>query len=1270
MHINVQGEFFPSDSTFALQPGENPIELNYLPVDAGNDTVTVQIVLEMSLSGGVINGPLSVVCIGHGPPVPDVITCYELQEYDPETGFPVSPYQNEIITVEGVVFVAPGTYSESGGGYLQDDTGGINFHTFDLPVSINEGDRIRLTGPLWSSSWELYIGDYSWITLETDVDSILVVYTVTELLSDYRHVGSFVQITATATGVTPESFFLDDGMEQVEVFRTDYTGVSFMEVTEGSTCTVVSPCMNLYGTIKLSPRRQSDLIVVPPIGFTDVTALYPGLDDQTAGISMAWIDYDLDGDSDLYILAGSNGTNRFFKNQRIETGLAGFTELNDPLLNHTGYHRSQTWGVFQNDDGYPDLYMGVHNGENVMVENQGIQFTDQTIGLLGGDPSAQTRGVRMVDYDNDGLLDIYEQIVDGQSRLLKNMGNYWFEDHTTGDLGTGNGVYESAWSDVDRDGDMDVYILRDNLENLLLINDGQGEFTLQPNSLLADSGRGQGGSWGDYNNDGQLDLFVANFEGVNRLFRNDGDFNFTEVTPSGLSPALSTQSGVWGDYDNDGDLDLFVTYMTGPNQLWRNDGNDQFTNMAEGALADEGPSIAAGWSDFDLDGDLDLFVGNHGANNLLLENNLANGNHWLGVKLVGTRSNTSAIGARVLLITNNGTQYRELGSNHAFWSQPNLDLHFGLADQQSVNKIEVRWPSGQTSIHMVADVDETITLTEPNDWTDIATGTPLASVFTGSAIAWGDFDSDGDDDAYVVGVGINSLNALFVNDGEGGFIECTPTLLADPGAGMDATWGDFDNDGDLDLFLANYDSENRLFENLGSGSGCWNFADVVDAEINNTGSTVAAVWVDYDHNGSLDLYVSNNDSNNQLLLQTESGWQEAGISDITNLGPSQGCAWVDFDMDFDEDLFLSFEGEVDILFEQISPTEFHPIIMPSDLSGQGCSWADYDNDGDMDIYTTAWGPGNTLWRNDGDGLFTPVVSLLLENYRNGQAGVWGDYDNDGFVDLYLANYNSTNRLFRNEGGTGGFTLVQNNLLQDDSNSIGAAWSDIEGDGDLDIYVNNYDGDNRLYRNELDNGNSWLEVRLEVYAPGSQSNGAAIGALIRVDADDLVMWRRVSGGSGYSSQSSLTQHFGLGYATMVDRVTVFWPFDFYNGAHNITVFENILPGQIFTVDEHVSGTDNLESPLAFRLRPCYPNPFNPMTTISYDLPQESRVDLAIYDVTGRLVTRLRSGEVESAGLHDVVWRGQDHRGRIVASGVYLYRLQAGGNSETRRMVLMK
>jgi len=191
-------------------------------------------------------------------------SCYDLQLYDPESGVNISPFVNLPITVEGVVFSEPRTYSLYGGGYLQDDSGGINFHRWDYETPIQEGDRVRISGLLWpDGNGELYVGDFSWTVLETGIEPVPTEYTVTELLSDFHHIGSFVKVPGRVLNATPDSFWLDDGVSQIEVVRTDYTGCSFAEVLNGEHRIVQGPCFNIMGEMKLSPRRQDDLTIDP-----------------------------------------------------------------------------------------------------------------------------------------------------------------------------------------------------------------------------------------------------------------------------------------------------------------------------------------------------------------------------------------------------------------------------------------------------------------------------------------------------------------------------------------------------------------------------------------------------------------------------------------------------------------------------------------------------------------------------------------------------------------------------------------------------------------------------------------------------------------------------------------------------------------------------------------------------------------------------------------------------------------------------------------------
>jgi hypothetical protein len=326
----------------------------------------------------------------------------------------------------------------------------------------------------------------------------------------------------------------------------------------------------------------------------------------------------------------------------------------------------------------------------------------------------------------------------------------------------------------------------------------------------------------------------------------------------------------------------------------------------------------------------------------------------------------------------------------------------------------------------------------------------------------------------------------------------------------------------------------------------------------------------------------------------------------------------------------------------------------------GAAWGDYDNDGDLDLYLTKMWAANRLIRNDGGGAFTDVTTTLLAYGASSMATAWVDVDNDGHLDLHVVNYNDTDRLFRSDGA-GSFVDASDPPLNDDGSGWGAAWGDYDGDGDCDVYVAN-GGENALYDNQMGELSHWLVVELE----GTVSNRSAIGARVRIVADGMTQIREITSGSGNFSQNSLAAEFGLGDASVVDTLEVRWPRGLVERASGVAI------DQVVQVTEGVwtgTGGENTVGARAI-LRGNSPNPFNPATLIQYELPSAGRVDLGVYDLSGRLVRVLVDGERLEAGKQTTPWNGRDDAGRAVASGVYFYRLEVGGEVLTRRMVLLK
>jgi len=440
--------------------------------------------------------------------------------------------------------------------------------------------------------------------------------------------------------------------------------------------------------------------------------------------------------------------------------------------------------------------------------------------------------------------------------------------------------------------------------------------------------------------------------------------------------------------------------------------------------------------------------------------------------------------------------------------------------------------------------------------------------------AWGDYDSDGYPDL-VVADALGRLNRLYHNNGDGTFSRVREGPIAnDHGDSDAAVWADYDNDGDLDLFVTNFDPPRDYFyRNEVNGV----FTKVTQGPwVTDSGAGVSAAWGDYDNDGFVDLFVANSNNQNNYLYRNNGDGTMSRINTgpvVSSDGSSHGCTWSDYDGDGDVDLFVACgHGEDEQQFLNNGDGSFTRVttghLVNSGGQGAGISCADYDNDGDLDVLVTGWGLNeNRLYRNDG-AVEPTFVGILGDVFANSDNAAWGDYDNDGYLDLFIVNYGQDNFLFHNNGDGTFAQVSEGALVHDGVHSLSCAWADYDNDGDLDLFVaNGIDafGTNFppepgfLYRN--DGGtNNWLLLRLV----GVTSNRSAIGAKVRLLATigDKIFWqlREVSGGDGYCSQNDLRVHFGLGDAITVESVRIEWP-------SGITQFlRGVAVNQLLTVEE--------------------------------------------------------------------------------------------------------
>jgi hypothetical protein len=488
-----------------------------------------------------------------------------------------------------------------------------------------------------------------------------------------------------------------------------------------------------------------------------------------------FFDYDGDGWQDVFLVDGGSlvdqatagrARHRLFRNR----GNGTFEDATPRSgIAHAQYGMGACAADYDND-GFIDLYITNVGPNTLYHNNSGKSFADVTR-AAGVGSSSFGASCAFVDVDRDGSVDLFvTNYVDARldnnvfcgdagaklrvychplnfsplaSVLYHNNGNGTFTDVSQkSGIGShrGNGLGVVA-GDYDDDGWPDIFVANDTTPNFLYHNEGNGVFketALTAGVSVAADGRpraGMGTDFGDYDNDGRLDLFVTNHElETHTLFRNLGRGLFAETTTeSGVGVETLPYVGFGAqffDYDNDGDLDLGVVnghvmndsghFRPGSKEaqrklLFRNDGGGRFKEVARtsgsGFVPEAvGRTLVAG--DIDNDGALDLLVTNNGGPAELLRNGGGSGNNAVLLALVGTKSNRSAIGARVRLTAGGSTQVREIKAGSSYLGESDLRLHFGLGRAAQVGRIEIRWPSGATEVVQNVPANAVVTITE------------------------------------------------------------------------------------------------------------------------------------------------------------------------------------------------------------------------------------------------------------------------------------------------------------------------------------------------------------------------------------------------------------------------------------------------------------------------------------------------------------------------------------------------------------------------------
>lgn len=475
---------------------------------------------------------------------------------------------------------------------------------------------------------------------------------------------------------------------------------------------------------------------------------------ETTGSGIAFIDYDNDGLLDLFVLSGEGGTNRMFHND----GKGRFRDVTDALgLRSSGWAQGVCAGDYDND-GFTDLFVTYWGANHLYRNRQGKFFSDVTAAAhLTQTRTRYNTGCAFTDIDRDGRLDLFvanylkfdpaitpepganpycfyrgipvncgpKGLPFDRNILYRNNG-----DGTFSDISESSGIAEAdghyslgvLTGDFNEDGLPDIYVACDQTPSLLYINKGDGKFEEEGvirGVAFDQNGKamsGMGVDAADYSGEGHASIFRTNFsDELETLYRNRGDGNFDDVTlDAGLG--RNTRYVGWGtgffDFNNDGWKDLMlVNGHAFPEVdrlgidirykdriiLYENLKNGRFRDISDHggpALLEKHSSRGMALGDVDNDGSIEIAINNQNESPSLLKDALIPSGHWITLQLSGTKSNRSAIGARVKLIAGGHAQFGEVRSGGSYLSQNDLRLHFGLASATQIEQIDITWPSG------------------------------------------------------------------------------------------------------------------------------------------------------------------------------------------------------------------------------------------------------------------------------------------------------------------------------------------------------------------------------------------------------------------------------------------------------------------------------------------------------------------------------------------------------------------------------------------------
>jgi hypothetical protein len=883
------------------------------------------------------------------------------------------------------------------------------------------------------------------------------------------------------------------------------------------------------------------------------------------GGSSAWGDYDCDGYPDLLITGwGTSGmpVSKIYRNNGNNT----FTWRSGISL--TGVANGGVgWGDYDND-GDPDIILTGDRIAKIYRNNGDNSFTEQTAIEL---PGIESSSAEWGDYDNDGDLDL---LLMGQtssnsiSRIYRNNGDNSFTEQTGIQL---NGMADGAatWADYDNDSFLDIYLTGFG-NSRIYRNNGDNTFTYQSGISLEPISQSSV-AWGDYDSDGLPDILLTGYDNswtqVTKIYHNNGNNTFSEETDI-ILPGTGHGHASWGDYDNDGKLDILLTGDSrngSISKVYKNYsliGNNAPAAPAGLSATSNETSVIFRWNR--VTGDVtpakgmtyNLRVGTSpGAEDVVSPMSLSSGSrlisgrgnadcdtmfilkypekatyYWsvqaidngykagpfaseqsitysvklqasqiaavniqaYSLKLDWRRGNGSACvvfakkGTSGSALPVNGTAYTAdavFGNGSQIGTTGWYCIYNGTETSVNISGLEpltnyvfhvIEYDSGPSYYTQTGQANPVVVMTNIfKEQTDI-----VLPGISYSTVAWGDYDNDGDLDILLTGQKINGerLSKIYQNDGSNIFTEQTGIILQGVESGS-AEWGDYDNDGDLDILLTG-DECAKIYRNSGSGT----FSEQTGIHLQAIRQSSVA-WCDYDNDGYLDILLTGyNPSGNPISkLYRNTGnntFSEQTAISLPGIGNSS-AVWGDYDNDGYKDILLGnsriYHNNGDNTFTEQASISLTGVTEPS------MAWGDYDNDGDLDILLTGSSnavPVTKIYCNNGNNTFSEQTGINLKGVYNGSSS-WGDFDNDGNADILLTGGGQV-KIYRNNGNNT-FTEYPD-IIQSGIQNSSAAWGDYDKDGKLDILLSGLSNNGcitKIYRNFSATSNLAPEAPIEL-----------------------------------------------------------------------------------------------------------------------------------------------------------------------------------------------